>query len=209
MPVGGRPQLAENRQQPVSIRRPISSSAGALPPDQIEEVRARVGGDSTIFITRSGVIWTSLSSMYQPPTIFTCSISRSASTRSGLATKPRSWSASRRASASSLPAASIARCSSLIWSGESRFVILEVEEGDPPVLHQQVVAGMDVGVEVLQVVDRAEAEAEDDLAVDVALVLGQALHRLESLPLDVIAHQHPPAGETRVDLGDVDEGCPS
>ena len=40
----------------------------------------------------------------------------------------------------------------------------EVEEGDPAVVHQQVVAGVGVGVEVLQVVDRAEAEAEDDLA---------------------------------------------
>ena len=40
--------------------------------------------------------------------------------------------------------------------------------------HQHVVAGVGVGVEVLQVVDRAEAEAEDDLAEAVALGLRAA-----------------------------------
>ena len=49
----------------------------------------------------------------------------------------------------------------------------EVEERDAPVGHQQVVPGVGVGVEVLEVVDRAEAEAEDDLAEAVALGLGQ------------------------------------
>ena len=46
----------------------------------------------------------------------------------------------------------------------------EVEEGDAAVGHQQVVARVGVGVEVLQVVDRAEAEAKDDLAEAAALL---------------------------------------
>ena len=50
----------------------------------------------------------------------------------------------------------------------------EVEERHPAVGHQQVVAGVGVGVEVLELVDRAEVEAEDDLAEAVALVLRRA-----------------------------------
>ena len=50
----------------------------------------------------------------------------------------------------------------------------EVEEGDPAVGHQDVVARVRVGVELLQVVDRAEAEPEDDLAEPVAIGLRQA-----------------------------------
>jgi hypothetical protein len=58
----------------------------------------------------------------------------------------------------------------------------EVEERDPAVVHQQVVAGVGIGVEVPQVVDRPEAEAEDDLAEDVALVLLEILDLLEPRP---------------------------
>ena len=56
----------------------------------------------------------------------------------------------------------------------------EVEEGDAAVLHQDVVAGVGVGVEVLQVVDRAEAAAEDDLAEAAALLVRQLLDLLEA-----------------------------
>ena len=126
---------------------------------------------SIIFITRFGVIWTSPSSRYQPPTIFTCSISRSASTRR------------RVADEAELVERVAQRLGVVARRGVDRALLEldllgleplghpEVEEGDPPVVHQQVVAGVGVGVEVLQVVDRAEAEAEDDLAEDVALVL--------------------------------------
>ena len=50
----------------------------------------------------------------------------------------------------------------------------EVEEGDAAVVHEDVVAGVGVGVEVLQVVDRAEAAAVDDLAEAAALLVRAA-----------------------------------
>ena len=71
----------------------------------------------------------------------------------------------------------------------------EVEKGHPAVVHQQVVAGMGVGVEVLQVVDRAEAEAEHDLPEAVALGLGQLADLLEAHAVHPLAHQHAGRGQ--------------
>ena len=73
----------------------------------------------------------------------------------------------------------------------------EVEERHAPVRQQQVVAGVGVGVEVLQVVDRAEAEAEDDLAEAVALRLRQRAHLLEAGAVHPLAHQHALGGQPR------------
>ena len=81
----------------------------------------------------------------------------------------------------------------------------EVEEGDAAVGHQQVVAGMRIGVEVLQVIDRAEAEAKDDLAETAALVVTELLDLVELRTLDELGHQHPPAREPRDHVGHVDE----
>ena len=50
----------------------------------------------------------------------------------------------------------------------------EIKEGDATVVEQDVVAGVGVGVEVLQVVDRAKAAAEDDLAKAAALLVRRA-----------------------------------
>ena len=82
----------------------------------------------------------------------------------------------------------------------------EVEEGDAAVGHQDVVAGVGVGVEVLQVVDRAEAAAEDDLAEAAALLVRQLLDLLEVEPLDQLGDQHPAAREPRDHVRHVDEG---
>ncbi len=67
---------------------------------------------------------------------------------------------------------------------------------------------MGVGVEVLEVVDRAEAETEDDLAEDVALVLVELLDLVEASPLHVVRDQNAAAREPRVDPRDEDEGVP-
>ena len=66
----------------------------------------------------------------------------------------------------------------------------EVEEGDATVLHEDVVAGVGVGVEVLQMVDRAEAAAEDDLAEAAALLVRELLDLLEAEALDELGDQH-------------------
>ena len=88
--------------------------------------------------------------------------------------KPRSCSASRNASGSSREAASNGPLLEQDLLAVELLGHPEVEEGDPTVLHQDVVAGVGVGVEVLQVVDRAEAAAEDDLAEAAALLVRQA-----------------------------------
>ena len=74
-----------------------------------------------------------------------------------------------------------------------------------PSSSQQVVAGVRVGVEVLQLVDRAEVEAEHDLGEAVALLGVQLLHVLESDALDVLGDEHPAAREPRDDVGHADE----
>ena len=66
----------------------------------------------------------------------------------------------------------------------------EVEERHLALVHQQVVAGMGVGVEVLQVVDRAVVEAVDDLADAVALFLRQIARGLEALAVHPLGHEH-------------------
>ena len=73
----------------------------------------------------------------------------------------------------------------------------EVEERDAAVVEQQVVAGVRVGVEVLELEDRAEVEAEDDLAEAVALLLVELLHLLEAGALDVLGDQHAVARQPR------------
>ena len=82
----------------------------------------------------------------------------------------------------------------------------EVQEGDPAVRHQDVVAGMGVGVEVLQVEHRAEAAAEDDLAEAAALLVGELLDLLEADSLDQLGDQDPAPREAGHDFGHVDEG---
>jgi hypothetical protein len=81
----------------------------------------------------------------------------------------------------------------------------EVEKCDAPVVEQQVVARVGIRVEVLQLVDRAEVEAEDDLAEAVAPLLVEALHLLEAHALDVLGDQHAVAGEPRDHVGHVNE----
>ena len=81
----------------------------------------------------------------------------------------------------------------------------EVEEGDTAVGHQQVVAGVRIGIEVLQVVDRAEAEAKHDLPEAAALLGVELLDLVELQAVDELGHQHPPAREPGDHVGDVDE----
>ncbi len=64
---------------------------------------------------------------------------------------------------------------------------------------------MGIGVEVLQVVDRPEAEPKDDLAEAVTLLLGKPLDLLEPDAVDVLGDQHPAARQPRQHVGDVDE----
>ena len=56
----------------------------------------------------------------------------------------------------------------------------EVEEADAAVVEQQVVAGMRVAGRAARVLERAEEEAEDDLAEAVALGFVEALDLLEA-----------------------------
>ena len=120
--------------------------------------------------------------MYQPPTTITWSISRSASSFEGFLTKPRSWSACAQRLRIAARGGVDRPLLELDLLAVEALGHPEVEEGDAAVRHQQVVAGVGVGVEVLQVVDRAEAEAEDDLAEAVALGLRQGLDLLEPAP---------------------------
>ena len=82
----------------------------------------------------------------------------------------------------------------------------EVEEGDAAVLHQDEVAGMGVGVEVLKVEHRAEAAAEDDLAEAAALLLRQLLDPLEVHPRHQLGDEDPPPREPGDHFRHVDEG---
>ena len=69
----------------------------------------------------------------------------------------------------------------------------EVEKRDLAVIHKQVVAGVGVCVEVLQLVDRAEVEAKDDLPKAAALPPPELLDVVETQALHVLANQHPVA----------------
>ena len=133
-----------------------------------------------IFITRRDETWYSPSSMYQPPTSITWSISRSASSFVGLLDEAEVV----QALAQRLGVLADRRVERDLLELDLLAVELlrhpEVEEGDAPVVHQQVVARVRVGVEVLQVVDRAEAEAKDDLAEAAALLLVELLDLLEA-----------------------------
>ena len=73
----------------------------------------------------------------------------------------------------------------------------EVEEGHAAVVHQQVVAGMRVAGEVAVAVERAEEEAEDDLAEAVARRAVELLHLLEADAVDPLAHEHVLASTAR------------
>ena len=85
----------------------------------------------------------------------------------------------------------------------------EVEEPDAAVVEQQVVAGMRVAGGAAQVLERAEEEAEQDLAVAVAFGVGELLDRLELAALDVLGDEHAAAAQARVDRRDVDERVPA
>ena len=148
---------------------------------------------------------TSRSSMYQPPTARTCSISSSASTLRGSFRKPRSWSATRSALGVVVEDRLERRDLQLDLVLVELLRHPEVEERHPPVRQQQVVAGMGVGVEVLEVVDRAEAEAEHDLAEAVALLLRQLAHLVEAGAVHPLAHQHALGGQARDHVRHVDE----
>ena len=65
---------------------------------------------------------------------------------------------------------------------------------------------MGVGVELLQVVDRAEAAAEDDLAEAAALLVWQFFDRVEADPLDELGDEDAPARDPGDDFRHVDEG---
>ena len=67
----------------------------------------------------------------------------------------------------------------------------EVEEGDPPALVEQVVAGMWITVEPVHAVQAAEHEAEQALAGEVALVLRPLEHLLPGRAIDELAGEHP------------------
>ena len=66
----------------------------------------------------------------------------------------------------------------------------EVDERHAAVLHQPVVAGVRVAREVAVAVERAEEEAEDDLAEAVARLAVELPHLLEADPVDPLAHEH-------------------
>ncbi len=120
--------------------------------------------------------------------------------------KPRSCRAWRKASGSSREAASKARCSSSELLAVELLGHPEVEEGDAAVVHEDVVAGVGVGVEVLEVEHRAEAAAEDDLAEAAALLVRQLLDLLEAHALDQLGDQDPPPREPGHHFRHVDEG---
>ena len=133
-----------------------------------------------IFITRRAETSYSLSSRYQPPTSITCSISRSASSLVGFLTKEVVERDAQR-----LGVLAHRRVDGALLELDLLDVELlrhpEIEKGDPAVGHQDVVARMRVGVEVLQV-DRAEAEAEHDLAEAAALLVPELLDLVEPSP---------------------------
>ena len=81
----------------------------------------------------------------------------------------------------------------------------EVEERHAAVRQRQVVPRVGVGVEVLQVVDRAEAEAEHDLAEAVALGLRQLAHLVEAGAVHPLAHEHALGRQPRDHVRHVDE----
>ena len=67
----------------------------------------------------------------------------------------------------------------------------EVEEGDPPVAVEQVVAGVRVAVERLHPVEAAEHEAEQSLADQVALALVPRQRLAPGGPDGEVGRQHP------------------
>ena len=82
----------------------------------------------------------------------------------------------------------------------------EVEEGDRPAPHEEVVAGMGVAVEGRQPVEAAEDEAVQDLADPVLLVLVPAVDLGERGAGDQLGGEHPVGRQVVVDGGDADEG---
>ena len=66
----------------------------------------------------------------------------------------------------------------------------EVEEADAAVVEQQVVAGVRVPGGAAQVLERAEEEAEDDLAEAVALLLLERFDGLEAAALEQLGDEH-------------------
>ena len=81
----------------------------------------------------------------------------------------------------------------------------EVEEADAVVVEQQVVAGMRVAARAPRVLERAEEEAEDDLAEAVALGLVELLDLLEAAAVEHLGHEHAAPRAAGVDGRDEDE----
>ena len=82
----------------------------------------------------------------------------------------------------------------------------EVEEAHPPVLEQQVVAGMGIARDAAHVLDEAEVEPEDDLAEAVPRGRVAALDLLEPLAGQQVGDEDASSRELGVDLRDVGEG---
>ena len=174
------PQLGEHRDHP-GLHPPAHQLLGgqALAPHQVVVLRARVRGrlDDLHHPPRRDLVLAVLDVpaadqhhvVHQPLGV----------ELGGFLTKPRSCSAWRSASGSLRTAASIGALLELDLLDVELLRHPEVEEGDAAVRHQDVVAGMRVGVEVLQVVDRAEAEAKDDLAEAAALLGVELLDLVE------------------------------
>ena len=80
----------------------------------------------------------------------------------------------------------------------------EVEEGDPAVPVEQVVAGMWVAVEGAEAVQAAKGEPVDGLGREVTLALIPAQQLVESRTRDKLAGQHPRAAELANDSRHVD-----
>ena len=110
-----------------------------------------------------------------------------------------------RPSASPSMPSRIASTSASTCSRPSFFVMPKSRNATRPSGMQHVVARMGVAGEVPVAVERAEEEAEHDLAEAVALLLRQLAHLLEADPLDPLGHQHALARQRRDDVGDHDE----
>ena len=80
-----------------------------------------------------------------------------------------------------------------------------VEERDPAVGAQQVVAGVGIAERDPVPVGEPEVKAVDDLAVPVALALGGLAYGLESLARDVLGGEDPAGRERGVNARDEDE----
>src|SRR5205085_1244059 len=80
---------------------------------------------------------------------------------------------------------------------------------DPAVGAEQVVAGMRIAERDAVAIEQTEVEAEDDLAIAVALVLIEPADRLEALAHHVVGDQHAPRREVGPHARHRDERVPA